>query len=964
MPAKPTVSLDTSGTDPKTTTKQILEAEIQRVVDAGWEHAIDIGTLNTADTYPSVAAGIAAVPDGGYFRTRSADGLGLFDYHQRSGASSILIGTAPSLAGSESILGQTEAARDGSFFNARAAATLTDARALVADGQTFLVAAPGAKEVIAYRRLTSTTQTELARYPTVVDATEGKILNPPPRPQWSDRFQTTETGNGVSGTPFASAAVVTDADMGPSLEVTGQGTVASRYCQRVEPGRIYKVRWKIRRSTPPTNAATHPVTLRVRGLTDTFTAVAGAAASITVQAIQIADTTVVDRSFTFSKDHPQADFIFAPTVTQFRAGFLTAAGDNGVTRCAVCEITDVTDEYTFAGGPDTYITPPNTSRAVARRALPTSAISQGVPDEGSVWARLSALEIEVAGLRRNRAAIYVDPAASGAGDGSSWANAMTSLKAALEAADPGDIVYSNASESEPFSIEAAAAIANAVTWCSNEGPDGETWISGATYLTWTAHGGNIFSAAEATEPLGVAYDFKRDTTNGAVTGVDLTQPAFARALAAWRKDPADCVAWYGFLEKETVPTTTPAEGRWSYTGGRIYINPPGTPVLASVNALAIVGRAYSAGIFLANKSGAYLENFRHYGRLITHFTLNDGGANGYGLRSSVAKDCVIEDVISIASGNHAVGLSGSSGPGNIYRNCIATGGCESSNPFVWRGNQPFPDAEHKGDGLVYISMPYMRHDGRPLPAAWESWTANIAYSHGAGNVGDMGGLLYTGLLQINPMALVAAKHGGTYSDAARSVFVNGGDQPAIDPDNPLSFSVVCSKSLHVGPGGGPTPNVRYIDCEFDCLDGSQGQFPFNTAGGPWYIRMERCKWTLDLKSAAKFTNLVNAGRIALIDCEIIIKEGNGTALIQLGTGPTGKRLELRGNTFRSPDGPAALLRTQNSGAMDWRTNAIVDSLGGNVFEEGFDPVISAAATFGRNDWTTGADHDEADVLFG
>jgi hypothetical protein len=58
-----------------------------------------------------------------------------------------------------------EAARDSSFANAKGAATIADARALVADNETFIVYAAGATEFTAYRRLSSSTQVELGRYP-------------------------------------------------------------------------------------------------------------------------------------------------------------------------------------------------------------------------------------------------------------------------------------------------------------------------------------------------------------------------------------------------------------------------------------------------------------------------------------------------------------------------------------------------------------------------------------------------------------------------------------------------------------------------------------------------------------------------------------------------------------------------------------------------------------------------------
>jgi hypothetical protein len=68
-----------------------------------------------------------------------------------------------------------EAARDSSFANAKGAATIADARALVADGETFIVYAAGAQTFDAYRRLTSTTQVLLGTYPTAASVLLARV---------------------------------------------------------------------------------------------------------------------------------------------------------------------------------------------------------------------------------------------------------------------------------------------------------------------------------------------------------------------------------------------------------------------------------------------------------------------------------------------------------------------------------------------------------------------------------------------------------------------------------------------------------------------------------------------------------------------------------------------------------------------------------------------------------------------
>lgn len=68
-------------------------------------------------------------------------------------------------AAAEAARGLSEAARDSSFANAKGAATIADARALVADTETFIVYASGAETFEAYRRESSSTETLLGTYP-------------------------------------------------------------------------------------------------------------------------------------------------------------------------------------------------------------------------------------------------------------------------------------------------------------------------------------------------------------------------------------------------------------------------------------------------------------------------------------------------------------------------------------------------------------------------------------------------------------------------------------------------------------------------------------------------------------------------------------------------------------------------------------------------------------------------------
>lgn len=81
----------------------------------------------------------------------------------------------------EAARAEAQSARDAAFANAGVFADLAAGRAAVTDGGQFMVAAPD--EIIRYRRDTASTQTELARYPTL-----GRIDNALIDPFPAERF--------------------------------------------------------------------------------------------------------------------------------------------------------------------------------------------------------------------------------------------------------------------------------------------------------------------------------------------------------------------------------------------------------------------------------------------------------------------------------------------------------------------------------------------------------------------------------------------------------------------------------------------------------------------------------------------------------------------------------------------------------------------------------------------------------
>lgn len=185
--AKPTANLPVQESGgQKFVTKTGRDGELQSIIDALWQHAIDVaGELNT---YESTSAGLAS--EDPFFRVPSSQVGGLFDYYQNVLGTAIYLGSSSSLQqaldtmdaanaylveaqAAAALAPVIEAAADSAFTNANVYPDTTAGLAATSDGEQFTVVTNG--EAIRYENDTGS-PVEVARYPTT-EIVDGAQIN-------------------------------------------------------------------------------------------------------------------------------------------------------------------------------------------------------------------------------------------------------------------------------------------------------------------------------------------------------------------------------------------------------------------------------------------------------------------------------------------------------------------------------------------------------------------------------------------------------------------------------------------------------------------------------------------------------------------------------------------------------------------------------------------------------------------
>ena len=537
----------------------------------------------------------------------------------------------------------------------------------------------------------------------------------------------------------------------------------------------------------------------------------------------------------------------------------------------------------------------------------------------------------------NSSSVYCDPNAAGAGDGTSWADAFTTMAAAFAALQEGGRLYTNAPSAAPFTPQTVSSIPDFVEWVSDNGPDGATWIDGRIYADWTNVGG-IWAAPSSEEPPFVVFNLSQDTIDGAVTGVDLTKPKVAAAIKRSGYAAADMAAWYGFLARSASATINPAEGEWSWVAGMVYINPPGTPAKADVDAKA----AWTNGANAIQLGGADYRGLFHHGDLRTFCTASTEDATGYGIRMVAARDCTIADHTAYLCGYHALGAAGGSQGGNTFVRCRAIGAVATdsgsgggvANPYVFfTSDKDYADANQRGLDLFFLAFPELDTAGAPLT---DVYSPVLGLSHTAGTT-TMGGIRWQFCTQVDFIAAIEAKH--ALSIAYNFGAFSGTDFDAPDIADAGVWPVSAWDCTALGVAAAPTRNGEFRNCTFDRMGhGTAADIPLNMAAPVG----------ADTNAVRMIGGSFDAGRVLAIFAsqnanDAVRLEGVDIRLAATGARPTLFRcaqatttIEMQGCSVDSDDPAAAIISANPTawGADGANMPALFASDGGNLFGSG------------------------------
>lgn len=342
---------------------------------------------------------------------------------------------------------------------------------------------------------------------------------------------------------------------------------------------------------------------------------------------------------------------------------------------------------------------------------------------------------------------YVNTLATGADDGTSWADAYPTIAALASAGiSAGDTIYLNAPSSTPFEAAGLSITVDNVNVIGDQGPSGEAWFTGYALKTgtWSNPSGTIYSIAQTTEPLAANYDYQSDDADGTLTGVNVNGSKFQTMLARhpqWNVD--DCRAWYGWLKRNTGTPTTPGAGEWGWASNVLYVN---TGSALSAGDLAKVGLlTTSQNAVTASGDGIEIAGIKSRGYL------TEDSNNGYTVKFTGGNNGIARRILSIDYGKHAVGAASDADTGFDFYDCLAVGGLilvtDETNPYVHYVNSTQAsggdDIARTCTRMLVVGCSAADIDGVPLNKALTGnntadWGVRPMHAHTDGTIGVVG----------------------------------------------------------------------------------------------------------------------------------------------------------------------------------------------------------------------------------
>jgi len=373
------------------------------------------------------------------------------------------------------------------------------------------------------------------------------------------------------------------------------------------------------------------------------------------------------------------------------------------------------------------------------------------------------------------ATYYARATATGANDGSSWADAFTSLSSASSAIDTGDTLLLDGTFRDALPQIASK---DNVTVDGGQGPSGSTMFLGERKVEesdLTDETGGVWSFALASAPPTVTWDYKQDSTAGAITGVSTEADEIVDAFDGVLADRPSVQAFYGHLARSsTFTTTTPAEGFWSYASGRVYFNPPGSPAVAEVAEKIGYGSS-DRGVYFQGCDDVTVRNLT-----VAGFGNPSGQRGSYyfaGCRNVTLEDCVSYD-----AGYRAFNIEGATGDtaslGHRVRRCVAAGdtiiGLTENYPFVVYNTQGSSDADALLEDCAIIAYPWLTTTGRPMLGSTSGQTPFSQaykpagfYTHAGGSGATITGITLRRFVFLSMCQELNKKH---HADSALGMF--------------------------------------------------------------------------------------------------------------------------------------------------------------------------------------------------